>query len=65
MRFLRYAVSGLVMAAMLCVGFDGSSLSMGTAAYAKKRHKKKRHRKHARRRHRKHARNGGGATPEL
>jgi hypothetical protein len=64
MRLFRIVVSGLVGAALLCVGVDGTSLSLGTSAYAK-HHRKKHHRKHARRRHRKHARSAAGTTPEL
>lgn len=65
MRWFRILVSGAVMAAMLCVGVEGSSLSLGgTAAYAKKHHRKRHHRKHARRRHHKHARSTSSA-PEL
>jgi hypothetical protein len=56
MRVLRIFVSGLVMAAMLCVGVEGSRLTWdGTPAFAKRhRHKRhhRRHRKHARRHHR-------------
>jgi hypothetical protein len=64
MRLVRMLVSGLVMAAMLCVGVEGSQLTLGgTAAYAKRHHRKhhRRHKKHARRRH--HKRHS--STPEL
>jgi hypothetical protein len=48
------------MAAMMTVGVEGSSLSLGgKAAYAKKHHKKKHRKKHARRKH-KHARASSG-----
>jgi hypothetical protein len=57
MRWVRLLVSAAVMAAMLTVGVEGSSLQLGgKAAYAKKHHKKRHHKKHARRKHRKHAR---------
>jgi hypothetical protein len=63
MRVLRMLVSGLVMAAMLCVGVEGSRLTLdGTPAFAK-RHRHKRHH----RRHRKHARRHGrkSSTPPV
>jgi len=65
MRVLRTLVSGLVMAAMLCVGVEGAQLTLGgTSAYAKRHHRKHRkHRKRGRRRHGRHTR--GASTPEL
>jgi hypothetical protein len=63
MRLARILVSGLLCSAMLCVGVEGTQLSLGTPAYAKRHHRKKHHRKHARRRN-KHAR-AGSSTPEL
>lgn len=51
MRIVRILVSGLVMAAMLTMGVEGSQLTLGgTSAYAK-RHKKRHHRRHKRKRH--------------
>jgi hypothetical protein len=63
MRLIRTLVSGLVMAAMLCAGVEGSQLTLGgTTAYAKRHHRKhhRRHKKHARRHHTRHS-----STPDL
>jgi hypothetical protein len=61
MRWFRLLVSAAVMAAMVTVGVEGSSLSIGgKAAYAKKHHKKHHRKKHARRKNRKHARASSG-----
>jgi hypothetical protein len=63
MRILRIGICGLVMAAMVCAGFDAGQLSFGgSSAYARRHRRHKHHRKHGRKHH-KRSRSSSG--PEL